>query len=217
MFIGHYAVAMAAKKAAPQASLGTLFLASQLVDLIWPVMLLLGIEHVKISPGITVVTPLDFYDYPITHSLIGVISWGVLLGAFYFYIKRDIRTSLVLMLCVFSHWILDFLTHRPDLPLSLSGDRFYGLGLWNSFSGTLVVELGLYVIGIAVYLNSTSVKDKSGNYGFWSLAVLLLIIYAANIFGSAPPNEIMIGYAGLGLWLFIPWAYWVDNHRKLKQ
>jgi len=216
MFIGHYAVAMAAKKAAPKASLGTLFLASQLVDLIWPILLLFGIEHVRVSPGNTVVTPLEFYDYPITHSLIGALSWAVLLGAFYFFIKRDFRTSIIIFLCVCSHWILDYLTHKPDLPLGPSGDKFFGLGLWNSLSGTLVVEMGLYIIGIAVYINTTSAKDKAGNYGFWSLAVLLLIIYSANIFGSAPPNEIMIGYAGLGLWLFIPWAYWIDRHRQLR-
>ena len=215
MFIGHFAVAMAAKKAAPKASLGTLVLASQLVDFIWPVMLILGIEHVKVSPGITTVNPFDFYDYPITHSLIGAIGWSVILGAFYFYIKRDIRTSIILFLCVFSHWILDFLTHRPDLPLGFSGSKFFGLGLWNSLSGTIVVEGGLFVIGTAIYLNATKANDKAGIYGFWSLIVILLVIYAGNLIGSAPPNEAIIGYLGLVFWLFIPWAYWIDRHRTI--
>jgi len=216
MFIGHYAVALAAKKAAPKASLGTLFLASQLVDLIWPILLLFGIEHVRVSPGNTVVTPLEFYDYPITHSLIGSLSWAVLLGAFYFYIKRDFRTSIILFLCVFSHWVLDFLTHKPDLPLTPSSDKFFGLGLWNSLSGTLVVELGLFAIGAGIYFNFTKAKDKSGNYGFWSLIILLLLIYISNIFNTSPPDESLLPYLGLGGWLFIPWAYWIDRHRKLK-
>ena len=216
MFIGHYAVALAAKKPAPNVSLGSLFLASQLIHLIWPLFLILGIEHVRIAPGNTVVTPLEFYDYPITHSLVGVLSWSVFLGLFYFYIRREIVGSSVIALCVFSHWILDFITHRPDLPLNPGSDKFFGLGLWNSLSGTLVVEAGLYIIGIAIYLNITKAKDKTGNYGFWSMIILLLLIYAGNIFGSAPPSETVIGYAGLAGWIFIPWAYWIDRHRELK-
>jgi len=216
MFIGHYAVAFAAKKAAPKVSLGTLFLASQLIDLIWPLFLILGIEHVRIAPGNTVVTPLEFYDYPITHSLVGVLSWSVFLGLFYFYIRREFVGSSVIALCVFSHWILDYITHRPDLPLNPGSDKFFGLGLWNSLSGTLVVEVGLFLIGIAVYTNITKAKDKSGNYGFWSMIILLLLIYAGNIFGPAPPDESVIPYSGLAAWIFIPWAYWIDRHRELK-
>jgi hypothetical protein len=213
MFIGHYAVAMAAKKAAPKTSLGTLFLASQLVDLIWPILLILGVEHVRVNQGNTVVTPLDFYDYPITHSLVGVISWAVVMGLFYLYIRRDIKASSVIALCVISHWILDYITHKPDLPLNPGSDKLYGLGLWNSLSGTLIVEVGLYVIGIALYINSTKAKDKTGNYAFWSLIIVLLLIYAGNIFGGAPPGETVIGYLGLTGWLVILWAYWIDTHR----
>ena len=215
MFIGHYAVALAAKKAAPKTSLGTLFMASQLIDLIWPVFLLLGLEHVKVSPGNTVVTPLEFYDYPLTHSLIGVLFWALLFGAFYFYIKRDTRSTLILSLCVISHWVLDYITHRPDLPLSFSGDKFFGLGLWNSLQATLAVEAGLFIIGITIYIKTTKAVDRKGIYGFWSLIALLLLIYAGNIFGSAPPDESAIGYVGLLGWLFIPWAYWIDKHRNV--
>jgi len=216
MFIGHYAVALSAKKAAPNISLGTLFLAAQLVDLIWPIMLLLGIEHVKISPGNTAVTPLDFYDYPITHSLFGAIGWSVLMLLFYFYIRRDIKDSLIIGFCVFSHWILDLITHRPDLPLAPGNDKMFGMGLWNSLSGTLVLEVGLFALGVYLYFSTTSTKDKSGTYGFWSLVILLLLIYFANIFGSAPPDVSVLPYVGLLTWLFIPWAYWIDRHRNFK-
>jgi hypothetical protein len=215
MFIGHYAVALAAKKAAPKVSLGTLFIGAQLVDLIWPFMLLLGIEHVKVLPGDTVVTPLEFYDYPITHSLFGAVGWSVLMLLFYFFIRRDVRDSFIIGGVVFSHWILDYISHRPDLPLSPGSDKMFGLGLWNSLSATLVVEAGMFVIGLYLYNSITSAKDKAGNYGFWSLIILIMLIYAGNIFGTSPPKESIIPYLGLGAWLFIPWAYWADRHRKI--
>src|SRR3989339_1594487 len=124
MFIGHYAVALAAKKGAPKASLGTLFIAAQLVDLLWPLFLLLGLEHVKIDPGNTAITPLNFNDYPLSHSLLMSIVWSLLFGGVYYLIKRNKKTSVILGLCVFSHWVLDFITHRPDLPLA-PGVEFY--------------------------------------------------------------------------------------------
>lgn len=214
MFIGHYAVALAAKKAAPNTSLGTLLISVQLVDLLWPIMLLLGLEHVRIDPGNTAVTPLDFYDYPITHSLIGAIGWSVAFGLLYFAIRRYKRGALVVGLGVFSHWILDLITHRPDLPLGFGGDVFFGFGLWNSLAGTLVVELAILAIGLAVYLRSTAAKDRVGSYGFWLLTVLLSILYVGNMFGPPPPSVPAIVVAGLGAWLFVIWAYVVDRHRK---
>jgi len=214
MFIGHYAVALAAKKAAPNTSLGTLLISVQLVDLLWPIMMLLGLEHVRIDPGNTLVTPLDFYDYPITHSLIGAIGWSVGFGLLYFAIRRYKRGALVLGLGVFSHWILDLITHRPDLPLGLGGNVLFGLGLWNSFWGTVVVELGVLVIGLVLYLQSTSAKDRVGMYGFWGLTILFVLLYFANLFGPPPPSAEVIAYAGLGSWLIVLWAFWVDRHRR---
>jgi hypothetical protein len=213
MFVGHYAVALAAKKAVPRTSLGTLFLAAQFVDLLWPLFLLVGFEHVRIVPGTTVVTPLDFYDYPYTHSLLGAITWGVLLGGVYFGIRRDLRSSIVVGLCVVSHWILDLLTHRPDLPLGISGETRWGLGLWNSLPGTLIVEVGLFAAGVYFYATTTSAKNRIGGIGFWALVGLLTIIYFMNLFGPPPPDVTMIAYAGNLSWLFVIWAYWVDKNR----
>lgn len=215
MFIGHYAVALSAKKVSPKISLGTLFIAAQLVDLIWPIMLLFGIEHVKVDPGNTVVTPLDFYDYPLTHSLIGALIWSVLMLLFYLYIRRDVKDALIIGFCVFSHWLLDLITHRPDLPLSPGSDTMFGWGLWNSLSGTILLEAGFFVIGVYLYYSLTKAKDKAGIYSFWSLVILLLIIYFVNILGSAPPDESVLPYAGLLTWLFVPWAYWIDRHREV--
>lgn len=215
MFIGHYAVALAAKKAAPRTSLGTLFIASQFIDLLWPVFVLFGLEHVRIAPGNTVVTPLDFYDYPYSHSLLAVLLWGVLLGGVYFAIKRTMRASIVIALCVVSHWVLDLLTHRPDLPLGIGGETRWGMGLWNSLPGTLIVETGLFVAGIAVYLKTTRAVNRAGKFGFLALAGVLFVIYLANLFGPPPPDITAIGYAGNLSWLFVIWAYWVDRNREV--
>ena len=213
MFIGHYAVALAAKKAAPRTSLGTLFLAAQFVDLLWPLLLLLGVEHVRNDPGNTAFTPLDFYDYPVTHSLAGVVLWSLLLGILYRVIRRDVRGSVVVAACVFSHWLLDFLTHRPDLPLWFTGSTRVGAGLWNSVAGTFVVEVGMFAAGIAIYLRSTRGKDRTGLYAFWSLIAVLFAVYCANLFGPPPPDPLTIAIAGNAAWLFVLWAYWIDRHR----
>lgn len=213
MFIGHYAVALAAKKTAPKVSLGMLFLSAQLVDMLWPVFLILGFEHVRIDPGNTAVTPLDFYDYPLTHSLLANLIWSFSFALIYFAFNRSLMNSVVTGLCIFSHWILDFFTHRPDLPLAFGHNTYFGLGLWNSIIGTLAVEIALFAAGAFIYLRTTSPKDKTGFYGFWSLILSLFLIYLGNIFGPPPPNEFTIAIAGNASWLFILWAFWVDRHR----
>ena len=153
MFLGHFAVALGAKKAAPRLSLGWLVLAAQFADLLWPIFLLLGWEQVRIAPGITRVTPLDFVSYPYSHSLIAQMGWGLLLGTIYYFARRDLRSATVLALCVPSHWLLDFASHRPDMPIVPGGAR-YGLGLWNSAPATLIVEFGLFVLGTVLYLSA---------------------------------------------------------------
>ena len=213
MFIGHYAVALAAKKAAPRTSLGTLFMAAQLVDLIWPLLLLLGIEHVRIDPGNTAFTPLDFYDYPVTHSLAGAAMWAFLMGILYRVIRHDVRGGVVVAACVFSHWILDFVTHRADLPLWFTGSTRLGAGLWNSVGGTLVVEIAMFGAGVALYVRTTRPRDRTGTYAFWGLIACVLAIYCANVAGPPPPDAGMIAVAGNAAWLFVLWAYWADRHR----
>jgi hypothetical protein len=216
MFLGHYAIGLAAKKTVPQVSLGTLFLAAQLVDLLWPLFLLLGLEHVRIDPLNTVVTPLDFYDYPITHSLLGAVLWSCALALIYSILKKDKRAAIVLCLVVFSHWILDLITHRPDLSLGLGGSRYFGLGLWNSVPGTLIAEFGLFAAGIFLYTQTTVAKDRIGSIGFWSLLGILTLLYIGNIAGPPPPSSSMIAVAANASWLFVLWAYWVDKHRIAK-
>jgi len=218
MFIGHFAVALGAKKAVPKVSLGTLILSATFVDLLWPIFLILGLEHVRIDPGITVVTPLDFYDYPITHSLLAVLGWSVAFGLVYYAVRKEKLAAWVLGLGVLSHWILDFFTHRPDLPLVPWSSLKVGLGMWYSAPLTLVVEIGLFILGVYLYLRSTTATDRTGVWSFWGLMIFLAIVYTSNVlaglFGPPPPSADAIGYAGLLAWLFVPWGYWIDRHRR---
>ena len=128
MFIGHFGVALAAKKVAPKTSLGTLILGAQFADLLWPILLLAGVEQVEIVPGITRVSPFDFTDYPISHSLLMLLVWSVVVGGIYYALRRYRRGALVIAAAVISHWILDFIVHSPDLPLRPGGELRLGLG-----------------------------------------------------------------------------------------
>jgi hypothetical protein len=208
MFIGHHAAAFAAKRFAPGVSLGTLFAAAILLDLVWPILLLLGLEHVRIAPGITAFTPLDFYDYPITHSLLAAIGWSV---AFAIVVRRQ---PVIVGATVLSHWVLDFVTHRPDLPLWPGGPKF-GLGLWSSVPATIVVEVGLFAAALFVYLRMTRARDRAGRVSLWLLVAFLAMVYIGNIFSPPPPDTTAIGWAGLAQWLFVPWGFWIDRHREV--
>lgn len=216
MFIGHAAVAFAAKKAAPKTSLGTLMMAAQFIDLLWPVFLLVGLEHVRVDPGNTALTPLDFYDYPFSHSLVAVGVWGLAFGGVYFAARRYRAGAVILGLIVVSHWVLDFLTHRPDLPLAPGSDARVGLGLWNSVPATLIVEGLLFAAGVALYVKTTKAADRIGTYALWGLVAFLVAVYLMNVFGDAPPSPGVIAIAGNASWLFVLWGYWIDKHRVLR-
>ncbi len=215
MFIGHFGVGFGAKKIVPQPSLGTLFFASQFIDLLWPILLLLNLEYVEIDPGNTVVTPLKFIYYPISHSLVGVLTWAFLFGLVYFFIKKNWKTSLWLALLVFSHWILDLITHAPDLQLTPCGTTYLGLGLWNSLVGTVLVEGSIFGVGVYLYWKMTSAKNKVGSIGLWSFVLFLIIIYISNLFGPPPPSVEAIGYMGQAQWLLVAWGYWIDRNREI--
>ncbi|MCB9047418.1 MAG: hypothetical protein H6550_14895 [Chitinophagales bacterium] len=215
MFIGHFGIGLAAKKIAPKVSLGTLFVAAQFLDLLWPVLVLLGYEHFSIEPGITKMNPLHFTDYPISHSLLMACVWALAVGIVHFIIKRNKGAALVLALCVISHWILDLIVHIPDLPL-YPGGPLVGMGLWNIPAATIIVELLIFFAGIASYLQITTAKNKSGKYGFWGLVLFLLLIQSGNIFGPPPANANSVAWGAMSQWILVLWAYWVDYNRIAK-
>ncbi len=215
VFIGHYAVGLAAKRAAPETSLGTLILSAQLLDLLWPLFLILGIEHVRIIPGITVVSPLEFSSYPFSHSLVSATGLSIVFGLLYFCFRRYKRGALIAGLCVLSHWALDALVHRPDLPVLPGGNLYVGLGLWNYVVGSVAVEFGIFLAGLAVYLRVTAAGDRRGTYGLWLFVMIVVVLWVANIFGPPPPSERAIAAAGTASWVFVFFAYWIDRHRKI--
>ena len=214
MFIGHFGVALAAKRATPRVNLGTLFLAAQLADTLWPLFLLLGIEEVRISPGITKATPLDFYFYPFSHSLAMLTFWGLGFAALHFLAKHYGRTALLLGGLVVSHWFLDVLVHRPDMPLVPGFGPRYGLGLWNSIPITMALEIGLFVIGIYFYFSSTRARDAIGSFAVPVLLTILSIGWLGALFGPPPPSVRALVISSLiAPILLLPLAVWGDRHR----
>lgn len=213
MFIGHFAVGLAAKRLAPDVSLGTLFVAAQLADLVWPTLVLAGIESFSIRPGITAVTPLDFTRYPYSHSLVGMALWGLGLGIVYFTIKRRALAALVLFMVVLTHWLLDFVSHRPDLPLTLTGAERFGLGLWHSRIATLAVEGLFFAACLWIYVRATRPADAAGRWWLVALVAFLVVVYLANIFGPPPPSVAAVAWSAQAIWLLVAWGYWIDRHR----
>jgi hypothetical protein len=210
MFLSHFAVGLAARGYTPAVSLATWFMAVQFVDLIWPLFLLTGVEHVRIAPGITAFTPLDFYDYPITHSLVGVLAWALLLGAVSGAVYRNVRTGLLLAGGVLSHWILDVVAHRPDVPV-LPGGPYLGFGLWNSVSATLLVELGVFLLAVYVYT-----RARRPPRSFWLMIGALLVAFLGAAFGPPPPDVMTLALSALALWLFVAWAWWADPRTAVR-
>ena len=213
MFIGHFGVGFAGKKPGKEVSLGTLFMAAQWLDLVWPIFLLLNIEVVKIHPGDTKMTPLNFEFYPFSHSLLYAFIWSVIFGSVYFLIKGNTKNSIILGLLVMSHWVLDLFVHRPDLPL-YPGGAMEGFGLWNYPAVAIPLEVLIFIGGVYLYLSSTKSKNKTGTIALWGLIIFLVIIYIMNLSGSAPPDEKTIAYVSMAQWIIIFWAYWADKNRE---
>jgi len=213
MFIGHFGVALAAKKIAPRTSLGTLILGAQFADLLWPILLLAGVEQVEIVPGITKVSPFDFINYPFSHSLLMVVVWSVVVGGIYYVLRRYQRGAFVIAAAVISHWILDFIVHRPDLPLRPGGQARLGLGLWNSWPASIAVEVLFFGSGLWIYFSSTRARDNIGRYGFWSLMAFIFLGWISSLFAGAPPDVRSVAWGALVMWITVPWAWWADKRR----
>ncbi|MEO7978282.1 hypothetical protein [Flavobacterium sp.] len=218
MFIGHFGLSFAAKKAAPKVSLATLFIATQFVDILWPFLVMLNIEKVKITPGYTKMNVFEFIHYPYTHSLLMGVVWGILTALLYFFFKKDTRGAIVIGLCVLSHWFLDLAVHTTDLPITPFGDSKVGLGLWNHVAATMIIETVIFLIGLFIYTAVTKSKNKKGSWGLWSLVAVLILISLSNTFGPAPKqvdNTLFISFSIL-MAVIVLFAGWVDRNREIK-
>lgn len=205
MFLGHYGLAFALKRAEPKLSLGTLFIAVQLADLLWGCFILLGWEEVRIVPGYTAVTPLQFVHYPISHSLAAALAWALVGAALYFSwptrdTSRHWQAAVIVAVAVLSHYPLDVLVHIPDLPLTGAEDSpRLGLGLWNSRTWTLVAESLALLTGVVLYLSSRSHRHPVRKARLAALLLLVVAVYGASFFGPPPPSVTALGLGDIGL------------------
>lgn len=214
MFIGHYAIAFGAKRFAPQASLGALFLACQLADLIWPNLVLAGIERVAIEPGATAMTPLSFLHYPYSHSLVALLVWGSLFAVSYRLLTRSsLAAAVTIGAVVVSHWVLDVVTHRPDMPVLPNDSVRLGLSLWNYPALAIPIEIVLFGAGVWLYARATTPTDRIGRIGLGALVGFLLVVFAANLLGPPPPSVAAIAWSAQAMWLLVAVGYWIDRHR----
>ena len=214
MFIGHFAAGLASKKASPALSLALMFIAVQFLDLLWPILVMLGIETVSIEAGITKLTPLNFTYYPYSHSLLMAIIWGIVFGLVYFMITKKGQNAILLGALVVSHWVLDLIVHRPDLPLTPFGETKLGFGMWNYPLLEIIVELSLFFTGIYLYRRAYQPDRK---IAFWLLIAVFLVIYFANFFGPLPPDPMSVAIGANFIWLFILWAWWIERSKNNAQ
>jgi membrane-bound metal-dependent hydrolase YbcI (DUF457 family) len=224
MFLGHYGVALALKRAEPKLSLGTLFVAVQLADLLWGIFLLLGWERARIVPGHTVITPLEFLHYPISHSLVGALAWSFVAAALYYSwptrdTSRHWQAAAMVGLAVFSHYPLDVLVHIPDLPLSGGSSVKLGLGLWNNPLATLIAETVVFGGGLAIYISRRSNRHPVRWPRLVIVVLLLVGTYVASLLGPLPPSMTVVAVSDIVFLLVIAaLAAWADrraSHHEL--
>ena len=213
MFVGHLAVSLGAKVAEPRAPLAALVAASFGLDLLWPLLLLMGIETVSVAPGNTAFTPLAFDSYPWSHSLLMAVVWGSVAGGLTFRVTAHRRVSLLVGGLVVSHWLLDLVTHRPDLPLWPSGP-LVGLGVWHSIAATLLLEGALFLTMILLFVRSLPARDATGRWALWTLVGLTTIIWVSQPWSPPPPSTQAVAGVGLATWILPCWAWWIDQHRQ---
>ncbi|HZN55819.1 MAG TPA: hypothetical protein VFB67_10925 [Candidatus Polarisedimenticolaceae bacterium] len=218
MFIGHFAAGLAAKRVAPRASLGSYVAASALLDVVWPVLVLAGVERFHIRPGTTAFSPFAFDSYPWSHSLAMAIVWGAVFGGGHYLARRDAATARMLGAVVVSHWVLDWVTHRPDMPLAPGVTYKAGLSLWNSVAGTLAVETAMFLGAAWWYGRATRPVDGQGRWVWAAFVTTGLGLFATSL-GPPPKAGQEKLVAGVGLVvvaLFVLLAAWTDRHRAFR-
>jgi hypothetical protein len=209
MFIGHYSVSFVARAAAPSISLWVFVAATQLLDIIWCLFIILGVEHVEADP--TVTEGLRFVFYPYSHSLIGALFWSLVGGLLTKLLLRvSSRDASLAAGAVLSHWLFDLLVHRPDLPLWPGGDAKFGFGLWDAPALELGLEVGLFVLGGALVL---ALARRAGHRLWPWIAFLTFGVVFMVGMRSAEPAPVIdpgaVGTMGLGAYLTFVFLAWL--------
>jgi hypothetical protein len=214
MLVGHFAVGLAAKRMEPTVSVGTLVLASVMADLLWCNFMIIGIEHVQFKPGIGAANYFSASDIVMSHSLLMDGVWAGLLAAAYSLKRRNPRGAWVIFGVVLSHWLLDWISHQPDMPLSPGVHRYFGLGLWSSIPAAITVEGGFWLLAIILYARATHARKRTGVYVYWIVAAVLTVAWYNNLAGPPPrdPHAAPVG-SFLFFSLAVAWAYWMNRLR----
>lgn len=215
MFVGHYGPSFAGKALKQPIPLWVLFLAAQLLDVFWAVLVLTGIEKVRIVPGFTATNPLDLYYMPYTHSLDAASLWSIGAGVAYYWIRRNEgwKPAMVIGGVVWSHWLLDVLVHRPDMPLYDNSAKI-GLGLWNYPLAAFLLELFILFLGMYFYLKRTKPLGAGGRYGMLIFGIIMLTVQAYVFFGLAPPSAKASAATALVFYcVFAGVAFWLEKKR----
>lgn len=213
MLVGHIAAGMVAKRVEPRISLGTVVLAAVLADILVFVFLIAGVEHYSVLTGVRRNRFLG-YDTVYSHSLLMDVIWAALFAGVWFHRRRNARGAWVLFAAVISHWMLDVISHRSDMKLAPATHLTVGLGLWNSLPATLIVEGGLWMLAIIMYVGISRAKSRAGVYVFWSGAALFTLLWWGNITRGIEPDPVKAGIGGLILFsLIVGWAYLTNRLR----
>ena len=216
MLVGHLAVGLVAKRIEPKISLGTWILAALFSDLLVFPLLIAGIEHFDTVPGAAVNRTVG-RDIVYSHGLLSNVIWAALFATIYFLRRRYPRGAWLLFAVVLSHWLLDFISHRPDMPLAPGTHQVFGLGLWNSLPATLLVEGGFWLLAVIIYARATRPTKRAGSYAFWIGVALLTLVWYANIGAGMDQNPVKAGIGGLIMFsLLIGWAYWINRLRPMR-
>ena len=211
MFVGHYGVSFAVKRWEPRIPLWLLFVAAQFLDVLWAPFILLGVEKARVVPGFMAASPLDLYYMPFTHGLLTATFWSVLFYAVVRYItcrEWPVRAPILLGATVFSHWILDLVTHGHDLPLWGDQDKV-GLGLWNHAGAAAAAEIAVLLGGIWL-----SGLTKGGRWGYWVFAAALLAVQYGNALAPPPPSIAVVGVSALAAYIVFALVAWRLERRR---
>ena len=205
MFIGHFAAGIAGRRLTPRAGLGWWFASVVLLDALWPVFLLLGLEHAQLSGASNPFLALTFTDYPFSHSLIAAAAWAVIFAGVYRLVTGRRDGAALLAAGVLSHWVLDVISHMPDMPVLPHGP-YVGLELWKSVPATIVVETAMFAAAIVYYAAARRPRRS-----FWILVAVLYMLYVLSIVGPPPPSITAVAWTAIVAWIFVPWAWWADR------
>ena len=215
MLVGHYAVGFLAKRAEPRINLGTLVLAAMFADFAWCVFMIAGFEHVQFEPGMGAGKYFHATDIALSHSLLMDAIWAALFALAYLWRRHYPRGAWIVFLVVLSHWLLDLVSHGPDMPIAPGMHRHFGLGLWTSIPATLIVEGGFWCLAVILYVRATRSKNRVGTWVFWIGVVFLTLVWFNNIAGPPPPNPRAAPFSSLILFsLTVAWAFWVNRVRS---